>query len=416
VAGLTTPPSCPTSHNTNYTTTNGIYLITCSTNHLGSNIRGTGKVTTSFQACLYQCSTNPNCKALSYLPKSGKCYLKSAIGPAAVQNIAWGAVFVGNQIVPSSTLDTLSASSIYVSTSSSVAPFATASSSYSFNSQLSTAPTQISSSVSSSSAMQTSTLSKSSALPPPAAASSQSTATGVESTFTGPTILPAAAHAVLGPIAPFDTDMASMDVIAPAVSAGLFYGGSSNATNSTGNSTAPETVAKLSLTFQYPSVVLDHSIFITASCSGGVLTALFSTSQSFAQAQSTWPVGKSFLLITGDPSCGDGTQNSFFLATSVTFSAGSKTASALGSIVDLVDIFEDMGLDFGTVHSNGTSGSNSTAAPYVCGSPGNSTIDGLPTAPCGTNFDQALNNQLGYYSGAEADLQVKPPISLRSCP
>jgi hypothetical protein len=199
--------------------------------------------------------------------------------------------------------------------------------------------------------------------------------------------------------------MASMDVITPAISAGLFYGGSSNATNSTGNSTAG-TVAKLSLTFQYTSVVLDHSIFITASCSGDILTAVFNTSQSFAQAQSTWPVGTSFLLITADPSCGDGSQNSFVLATSVAFSAGSKTATAVGSIVDLADIFEDMGLDFGTIPTNGTSGSNSTAAPYVCGSPGNVTIDGLPTAPCGTDLDQALDNELGYYSGADADIQV----------
>jgi hypothetical protein len=233
---------------------------------------------------------------------------------------------------------------------------------------------------------------QSSAAPSSAAASSLSTASGVESTFAGPTVLPAAPHAVLGPIAPFDTDMASMDVITPAISAGLFYGGSSNATNSTGNSTAG-------------TVALDHSIFITASCSGGILTAVFNTTQSFTQAQSTWPVGTSFLLITADPSCGDGSQNSFFLATSVTFSTSTKTATAVGSIVDLADIFEDMGLDFGTIPTNGTS--NSTASPYVCGSPGNVTIDGLPTAPCGTGFDQALDNELGYYSGADADIQVR---------
>jgi hypothetical protein len=202
--------------------------------------------------------------------------------------------------------------------------------------------------------------------------------------------------------------MGSMDVIAPAPVAGLFYGGGdSNSTNSTSNSTASGTVAKLSVSFQYPSVVLDHSIYITASCSGGVLTAIFNSLDAYNQAKSTWPSGAQFLLITADPSCGDGTQNSFFLASSVTFSATpTMKATAPGSIVDFVDIFDDLGLDFGHISANATTGSNTTASPYVCGSPANDTINGLPAVPCGAQFDKTLDDKLGYYSGADADLQV----------
>jgi hypothetical protein len=238
-----------------------------------------------------------------------------------------------------------------------------------------------------------------------------SSATGVESLFSGPTVIPGPPHALLGPIAPFDTDMSSMDVIAPAPVAGLFYSSGSDA-NSTGNATAPgATVAKLSATFQYPSVVLDHSIFITASCSGGVLTAVFSTLAAYNQAQSTWPTGTKFILVTADPSCGDGTQNSFFLASSVTFSTSPvMEATAPGTVVDMVDIIDDLGVDFGTIPpSNSTS--NSTASAYVCGSPANDTIGGLPAAPCGPQFDQVLDDKLGYYSGADADISVSRPFS-----
>jgi hypothetical protein len=243
-----------------------------------------------------------------------------------------------------------------------------------------------------------------------------SSASGVESLFSGPTVIPGPPHVELGPIAPFNTDMGSMEVIAPAPVAGLFYSSGSDASNSTSNSTAPgATVAKLSATFQYPSVVLDHSIYIMASCSGGVLTAVFSTLAAYNQAQSTWPTGTNLILITADPSCGDGTQNSFFLASSVTFSTSPvMEATAPGTVVDMVDIIDDLGVDFGTIPTSNSTSSNSTGSAYVCGSPSNDTIGGLPAAPCGPQFDQTLDDKLGYYSGADADLPVSRPVLISS--
>jgi hypothetical protein len=201
--------------------------------------------------------------------------------------------------------------------------------------------------------------------------------------------------------------MGSLDVLTPDLVAGLFYGSTgSTDSNSTDNSTSSGTVAKLTITFLYPSVPLDHSIYITTSCSAGQLFAVFNSSAAFAAAQSTWPTGTEFILITAATSCENGTQNSFFLATSVAFSTGDTTAIATGTIVDMVDIFDDLGLDFGAIPTNSTTGANSTAAAYVCGSPDNSTIDGLPTVPCGLDFDQTLDDYLGYYSGADTDIPV----------
>lgn len=202
--------------------------------------------------------------------------------------------------------------------------------------------------------------------------------------------------------------MGSLDVLTPDLAAGLFYGDSgSTGTNSTDNSTSSGTVAKLTVTFLYPSVALDHSIYITSSCSGGQLFAVFNSSAAFAQAQNTWPSGGSFVLITAAASCGNGIQNSFFLANEVDFSASDTTAIATGSIVDLVDIFDDLGLDFGAIPANATANTNSTVPAYVCGSPDNSTIDGLPAVPCGLDFDQTLDDYLGYYSGADSDIPVR---------
>jgi len=213
---------------------------------------------------------------------------------------------------------------------------------------------------------------------------------------------------ILGPVSPPGLDRTSLAVLAPQKVAGLYYSGGSNSSDSTATT---GTVAKLSVTLQYQSVALDNSAFVTTTCLNGVLTAAFSTQAAFAQAQSVWPSG-TFILITAASSCSADGQNVFFQTSSVVFNTGARTATASGSFVSLQNAFSDMGLDFGAIPS----GNSSSSAPTTdnCGTPTNSTIDGLPAVACGSNFDQTLDNFLGFYPGDDADVDVC--LSLLSIP
>lgn len=62
----------------------------------------------------------------------------------------------------------------------------------------------------------------------------------------------------------------------------------------------------------------------------------------------------------------------------------------------MADVFNTLDLDFGTVTT-----SNTTYVPN-CGTM-NGTNGGFPSAACGSSFDATLDQELGYYSGADAD-------------
>lgn len=197
--------------------------------------------------------------------------------------------------------------------------------------------------------------------------------------------------------------MASLDILIPSGTSPLYYSGGADSTD---NSSTTGTVAKLTVTFKYPSVVLDHSIYVTSICSNTSLTATFNSSAAFTQAQSSWP-NTTFILVTS--ACTTDGQNGIFLATSVSFSGTALTAIATGSVVELVDVFDDMGLDFGAIPSGTSSNStanSTTTATNTCGTPNTSSINGLPAVACGPSFDQSLDDYLGYYSGDDANLTV----------
>lgn len=207
--------------------------------------------------------------------------------------------------------------------------------------------------------------------------------------------------ATLGPVPPPGVNMAGTGVLTPEPVAELWYNGTQN--DSDGSETGAVTV-RLNITYSYPSVVLDHSIYIRdVVCEAGTLHGRFNSSYPFFYAQDTWQTDEDVLLITSAPTCGDDVaQNAFFLAHTVSFTESSLSFEALGQIVELKDVFADMNIDFGNVTV-----STPAQEEETCGSPSADTLRGLPAVACGTNFDKALDDKLGYYSAGGLDAQVR---------
>ncbi|KAJ9635082.1 hypothetical protein H2199_008568 [Coniosporium tulheliwenetii] len=230
--------------------------------------------------------------------------------------------------------------------------------------------------------------------------------TGVESILPGPTTLESPPLATLAPLAPPGVDMGSLTVLNPKPETQLWYNGGGSQGNSSSNDTDADTAVtvRLSIAYQYPSVVLDHSIYIqSVGCAAGSLSATINNTKAFSHSANEWPAIPKLLFITSSPDCGVDGQNAFFLAESIKFDASRMTFVASGKMVELGDVFEDIGIDFGNIQpSNSSSNSNSTA-PAVCGSPSSSVVNGLPAVACGDDFDKILDEHLGFYSEGNTD-------------
>lgn len=223
-----------------------------------------------------------------------------------------------------------------------------------------------------------------------------------EDFFEAPIELPAAPMATLGPVPPPGVNMAGTGVLTPEPEATLWYHGEQ--TDSDGTVLDPTTV-KLSITYNYPSIVLDHSVFIRdIVCEAGSLHGRYNISYPYYFAQGAWPVGEEFLLITSAESCAPETGGTaFFLAHTVTFHDDSLSFEANGQPVELKDIFAEMDIDFGELDLP-----ENVEEDDTCGTPASGTLRGLPAVACGTNFDSSLDDALGYYSEGGLDEQVGP--------
>ncbi|KAK4124723.1 hypothetical protein N657DRAFT_670636 [Parathielavia appendiculata] len=224
---------------------------------------------------------------------------------------------------------------------------------------------------------------------------------GTEENFEGPFEFEPAPIATLGPVPPPGVNMAGTGVLTPDPVSELWYNGTQS--ESDGSDLGPVTV-RLNITYNYASIVLDHSIYIRdVVCSAGTLHGRFNSSYPFFFAQDTWQTDEDVLLITSAPSCGDdAAQNAFFLAHTISFQESSFSFEALGQIVELKDVFADLNIDFGNI----TVSTPADEEQQTCGSPSADTLRGLPAVPCGTNFDNALDDKLGYYSDGGRDAQA----------
>lgn len=225
--------------------------------------------------------------------------------------------------------------------------------------------------------------------------------TGTETGLDGPVTLEADPVATLGPVPPPGVNMAGTGVLTPAPVAELWYNGSQSDSN--GTDLGAVTV-RLNIEYNHPTIVLDHSIFITdVVCESGALHGRFNTSYPFYFAQDTWQTNEDVLLSTSAATCGaDAAQTAFFLAHTISFTEASLSFEALGQIAELKDVFADMTVDFGDI----TVAAQPDPPEDACGSPSADTLHGLPAVACGADFDKTLDEKLGYYSSTTNDVQV----------
>ncbi|KAH6633380.1 hypothetical protein C7974DRAFT_170427 [Boeremia exigua] len=211
--------------------------------------------------------------------------------------------------------------------------------------------------------------------------------------------LPSPPLATLGPVSPPGINMGGLGVLTPEEKTALWFGGSADAMK---DDESGAVTVRLTVDYKYPSIILDHSIYIkNVDCASGSLQAKFDNIIAFSHAADTWPAKVPLLFITSAKSCGNGDQNSFWLAQSIKFDQNANTFSASGATVELGDVFNEMDIDFGKIEMQNST-VNSTASTDTsalsCGKPGSPFLDDLPAVACGTSFDKSLDEQLGYYA------------------
>ena len=216
--------------------------------------------------------------------------------------------------------------------------------------------------------------------------------------------LPSPPLATLGPVSPPGIDMGGLGVLTPEEKTELWFGGSADEMK---DDESGAVTVRITVDYKYPSIVLDHSVYIkNVNCASGSLQAKFDNLLAFSHAADTWPAKAPLLFVTSAQSCGNGEQNSFWLAQSVTFDQNANTFSASGKAVQLADIYNQMDIDFGKIElqnstTNSTASSNEDA--LSCGKPESPFLDDLPAVACGGSFDKSLDEQLGYYATSGDD-------------
>lgn len=205
---------------------------------------------------------------------------------------------------------------------------------------------------------------------------------------------------------PYGLDQGSLNVITPSTNNQLWYG-SAGAANGT--------IARLNVTYQYPAVALDQSIYISSvSCSGNTLTATFNNTGVYQYAAPLWKKASGLVFITAAPTCdGSDGQNAFLMSSTVTCDDSARTCTSSGTFKDLGDIFSSLDADWGSVTVTPTatdSSSDSTNTTATCGAAPSANISGLPAAGCGTTFDHTIDEALGYYTGDDDTIlaQIAP--------
>ncbi|KAH0279443.1 hypothetical protein KCU91_g1744, partial [Aureobasidium melanogenum] len=222
-----------------------------------------------------------------------------------------------------------------------------------------------------------------SALPTPSAVGSVFTASEVT--------LPPAPTATLAALIPPGLDLNNVENLTPDPQANLYFGGAQSANNAT------STVAKVGVGFQHPSVVLDHTNYINSvHCDNSSITIVFNDATAFQHSETEWQIDGHVILVTSEDTCGANGTSTMFLTASFTFDTANLIAVGQGQQTHLADVFDTFDLDFGTVTT-----SNTTYVPN-CGAM-NGTNGTFPSAACGSSFDATLDQELGYYSGADAD-------------
>lgn len=158
--------------------------------------------------------------------------------------------------------------------------------------------------------------------------------------------------------------------------------------------------ALLTGNYSWPAVVLDHSQYVRGvNCAGQGLRVDLDTPEALAVAQSSWK--KNFILVTSSVlDCGtaDNGQHSYWFVNSVTFPDGLLSILANAIEIAIEDALQHVHLVWGThLPSDQPSlSSGSSSDQWQCDSTGTDD-DEFPDAPCGPDFDDELDDLIGYY-------------------
>ena len=276
--------------------------------------------------------------------------------------------------------------------------------------------------------------------------SSESSSTGLSA----PSSQPSSPITPLQPSVHWDTDTSDIANLVPGNNTSLYYSSDGIAgrfhqtlpfyfTNVLSTDPAVQHLfAQLSTNFSYPSVVLEHSDYVQSiTIEGNALLITFTNASVYDYAEQAWSSVPSFVLVTYTEGVGNSTeQRTFWLVQGL--SSGTTPNSILVQVEELAieDAVGGIDMVWGTyTPANGTSsgtsssggagttnagiygntspgngtlsGSNSTYTNTsgTCGAPPSATIDGFPAAACGaTDFDELLDNAIGYLNFSSADL------------
>lgn len=222
--------------------------------------------------------------------------------------------------------------------------------------------------------------------------------------------------------------------------------------NGTDSSTTdPYVFAEANVTYQYPTVILPHSALISSvACASDGLLITFDDKTAYDYVHTHWTIGtEGFLLVADWQACMGGSSadaggHVYYLVTGLTFNDSTMQVHVIAHVVVIENALDQVcervtvmhvtdcqvdltwgtytpggngSLPYGGGAGSGDGGSDSgdgTSGSSGSGSSGSestvytngtdlaclhppSSYEGLPTAPCGYDFDTTLDNELGYY-------------------
>ncbi|PTB41827.1 hypothetical protein M441DRAFT_46936 [Trichoderma asperellum CBS 433.97] len=452
LSSLSSPPAlCPFQNGKQIKESSGkSFTIACNTDRPGNDLAT--KFLDNFNDCITWCDQTSGCVAAVY--RNGQCWLKKTLSTSSTRMDCQVAVLSSKlpqtstaktsihstttstqkttsttKIVTSSSIKVTTSSRTGVTTSSTTGVATTTSTSTSTQSTDKSSSGSATTGASTNTAASTATgsteatssskyaTSTSTDSPATSAQSlAQNTITtnvsappGTLQTPTGPITLEAQPTATLKPLAPPNLGLAGTDPITPQAVAQLWFGSLSPASNSSNATTFP--TVRVNVTFTYPSVIIDNSVdIINIQCNSQSLTAKFNTTAAYNTAKTSWAAAKgsanSLIIITAAPGCSSDGHYVYFVAKSIAFDNASNSVTCSGDIESVADIATEVGVDMGSLSSSSPSTGSELEATYGCMSPSSADIDGLPAIYCGPDFDERLDDYLGYYSGDESDLNA----------
>lgn len=156
--------------------------------------------------------------------------------------------------------------------------------------------------------------------------------------------------AILEPVIPPDVDVTDFSILALDKAVTLAWAGSPESSKPR-RSLKRDTgiLAQTNMTFRYPVVPLDQSVYVSGvSCSSGTLKATL-TSAAYTYAKKAWTGAARIVFVTAADGCGSDHANDMFLATSISFSDSNFSFSAAGSSASYKDVAVKMNLQWGDV-------------------------------------------------------------------